>query len=149
MTMSGEDAGTSGVRRFEVFTGAGQRREWSPEVKAAIVAESCSGLESISAVARRHGLAASQLFGWRRQLRKQLEEQGLALPMAQAPLFVPAVIEPASSSAPTPERKRSCRRRGSPGSAIELEIDGIAVKIARGADTGLITAVIDALKASR
>jgi transposase len=30
---------------------------------------------------------------------------------------------------------------------VELEIDGVAVKIARGADAGVITAVIDALKA--
>jgi transposase len=27
------------VRRFEVFTGSGRRREWSPEEKARIVAE--------------------------------------------------------------------------------------------------------------
>lgn len=147
MMMSGDDAGTSGVRRLEVFTGVGKRREWSPEAKAAIVGESYSGLESVSAVARRHGLATSQLFGWRRQLRKQLEDQGLAL--AQAPSFVPAMIEPALPGASAPGAKRSRRQRRSSGSAIELEIDGIAVKIARGADTGLITAVIDALKASR
>lgn len=68
MMMSGDDAGTSGVRRLEVFRGMGKRRESSPEAKAAIVAESYSGLESVSAVARRHGLATWQLFGWRRQL---------------------------------------------------------------------------------
>jgi len=28
------------VRRIEVFTGAGRRRSWSPEEKAAIIAES-------------------------------------------------------------------------------------------------------------
>jgi len=30
---------------------------------------------------------------------------------------------------------------------VELEIDGVAVKIARGAEAGVIAAVIDALKA--
>ncbi len=40
--LSGDDAGTNGVRRFEVFTGAGKRREWSPEVKAAIGAAAAS-----------------------------------------------------------------------------------------------------------
>jgi transposase len=32
---------------------------------------------------------------------------------------------------------------------VELEIDGVTVKIARGADKGLIAAVIEALKATR
>ncbi|WP_245412373.1 transposase [Notoacmeibacter ruber] len=54
--MSYADAGTKPVRRFEVFTGAGRRRDWSDEEKVAIVAESYSGLESVCAVARRHGL---------------------------------------------------------------------------------------------
>jgi transposase len=40
MTMLCDDAGISGVRRFEVFTGAGKRRDWPPEVKASIVADS-------------------------------------------------------------------------------------------------------------
>ncbi|MBC7286415.1 MAG: transposase [Hoeflea sp.] len=77
MTMSCDDAGTSGVQRFEVFTGAGRRRDWPPEVKLSIVAESYSGVETVSAVARRHGLCPSQLFTWRRELREQMEEQGL------------------------------------------------------------------------
>jgi transposase len=44
------------ARRMEIFTGAGGRRSWSDEQKAAIAAESMSGRESVSAVARRHGL---------------------------------------------------------------------------------------------
>jgi transposase len=43
------------ARRLEIFTGAGRRWSWSDEQKAAIVAESLSGRESVSAVARRHG----------------------------------------------------------------------------------------------
>jgi len=55
MTMPYDDAGTSGVQRFEVFTGRGKRRDWPPELKASIVAESFSGQETVCAVARRHG----------------------------------------------------------------------------------------------
>jgi hypothetical protein len=40
MTMPYDDAGTSEVRRFEVFTGTGRRRDWPTEVKVSIVAES-------------------------------------------------------------------------------------------------------------
>ena len=76
MSMLCDDAGTSGVQRFEVFTGAGKRRDWAPEVKAAIVAESYSGREAVCAVARRHGLSPSQLFTWRREVRKRARGRG-------------------------------------------------------------------------
>ena len=151
MMMSWDDAGTSGAQRLEIFTGAGKRREWPPEVKVAIVAESYSGQESVSAVARRHAMCPSQLFTWRRELRKQMQAQGLALPAppAATPLFVPAVVEPAVPSDAGPVGRRPRRRRQSSPGAVELEIDGVAVKIARGADKGLIAAVIQALKATR
>lgn len=147
MTMSCNDAGSSGAQRFEVFTGAGRRRDWPAELKASIVAESFSGRESVCAVARRHALSPSQLFAWRRELRKQLEERGVTLPAA--PAFVPAVVEAAPADEPVPIARRQQKRRRSQASAVELEIDGVAVKIGRGADAGVITAVIDALKAQR
>jgi transposase len=61
------------VRRLEVFTGAGRRRNWPAEQKARIVAESHASGETVCAVARRHGLTPQQLFGWRRDARRQLE----------------------------------------------------------------------------
>lgn len=139
--MSCDDAGTKPVR-FEVFTGAGQRREWSDEAKARIMAESYAGFESVSAVARRHGLRPSQLFTWRREARKALDAVGA--------VFVPAVIEqpaPAVVVPALPPRRRA--RRPCADGMVELEIDGVAVKIGRGADAGVIAAVIDALKVSR
>lgn len=150
MTMPCDDAGISGVQRFEVFTGAGRRREWPPEVKLSIVAESYSGVETVSAVGRRHGLAPSQLFTWRRELRKQMEEQGLILPAAtdKAPSFVPAIIDPVPADDRPPATRRP-RRRRSRGAAVELEIAGVAVKIGRDANAEVITAVIEALRATR
>jgi transposase-like protein len=55
-------------RRIEVITGTGRRRRWSDEEKAWIVAESLDPTTTVSAVARRYGLHASQLFVWRQQL---------------------------------------------------------------------------------
>jgi transposase len=81
------------VRRFEVFTGGGHRREWSDETRPAIIAESYSGAESVSAVARRHALAPSQLFTWRREFRRA------------APRRQPALKRWQSSRSPS-----SCRR---------------------------------------
>lgn len=43
------------ARRLEIFTGAGRRRAWSADQKAAIVAGSLGGAASVSAVARRQG----------------------------------------------------------------------------------------------
>jgi transposase len=61
-----DNAITKLAHRLEVFTGAGRRRTWSDEDKAQIVAEIVASGESVSAVARRHGLSPQQLFGWRR-----------------------------------------------------------------------------------
>jgi len=140
MTMPGDDAMTEPgpVRRIEVFTGAGRRRTWTAEDEARIVAESYSGLESVCAVARRYGLAQGQLFTWRREARK-------ALAMIEAP-FAPVVVEPAPVAAEKPLRKRP-RRRSRGG--IELEIDGVVVRVERGADAKTVAAVISALKAER
>lgn len=61
MIISSDDPVSKGAQRFEVFTGAGKRRDWPPEVKASIVAECYSGREGVGAVARRHGLDPSQV----------------------------------------------------------------------------------------
>ena len=149
MTMSYVDTGTSGVQRFEVFTGVGKRRDWPDEVKASILTESYSGRETISSVARRHGLSPSQLFTWRREFRKRLEREGRTpLPAASPPVFVPAVIDPPANEA-TAILKRQQKRRRSKAGTVELEIDGVTVKIGRSAEASVIAAVIEALKATR
>ena len=72
-------------RRVEVITGVGRRRRWTDEEKARIVAESLDQATTVSAVARRYGLHASQLFTWQRQL---------ATPMVrELSAFVPVVTE--------------------------------------------------------
>jgi transposase len=43
-----------------------RRRRWSIDEKMAIVRESLAGAETVSTVARRHGLNANQLFQWRK-----------------------------------------------------------------------------------
>jgi transposase len=53
-------------RRIEVITGTARRRRWSVEEKLRMVAESCEPGESVSAVARRHGVAPNLLYRWRR-----------------------------------------------------------------------------------
>ena len=94
------------VRRIEVFTGAGHRREWPAEVKARIVAETLVPGETVSAVARRHGLRVDQLFSWRKLARRAAEGDG-----GEAISFAPVVVTPAAPAAP---RRRSEPRRAAP-----------------------------------
>jgi transposase len=131
---------TEPVRRLEVFTGAGRRRTWRDEDKARIVAEIATSGDSVCAVARRHGLSPQQLFGWRRQLRApetgRSEADGLQ--------FVPAVVDGGSSPI---RRTRRCKAEVSAG-MIEVEIEGVTVRVGSGADAKTLMAVLRALKAS-
>lgn len=130
--------------RLEVINGAGGRRRWSADEKAQIVEETLAPGAIVSEVARRHGLRPQQVFGWRRDARIDRDEPDKALPS-----FVPAVIE-ACAAVPSPAVPSSRRRRAAARSAggIELEIDGVVVRIGAGASVETIAAVIAALKAS-
>jgi transposase len=127
------------VRRIEVFTGAGRRRSWSGEEKAAIIAESYDASETVCAVARRHGLTPQQLFAWRRLARRS----GSELPT----MFVPAVMETIGPEPPAAAQPPRQARRRSKADGIELEIAGVAVRVGADAKPRAIEAVIRALKA--
>jgi transposase len=132
------------VQRIEVFTGTGRRRSWTPEEKAEIVAESYAEGDTVCSVARRHGLTPQQLFTWRRQARQSVAPK----PACEAPLFVPAVIEAAPPEHPAGRRGRQLARKVEQcGGVIEMEIDGVTVRVGRGADVKTVAAVIRALKA--
>lgn len=129
------------VRRFEVFTGAGRRRDWSAENKARIVAESFELGATVSAVARAYPLSPQQLFTWRREIRKAAEAM---------PAFVPAVMapEPAPISERTAQSSRPKRRaRSRRAAAIEIDVAGVRVTIENRALPVTIAAVLGALKA--
>jgi transposase len=121
------------IRRIEVITGVGGRRQWTADDKARILGETLEPGAIVSVVARRHGLTPQQLFGWRREARKLSEESG--------PKFVPAVIE-------EPSRKQRKRRQSSAPASIELEIAGVRVRIGNGVKASTVSAVIRALKAN-
>jgi transposase len=106
------------VRRVEVFTGTGRRRRWPPEQKALIVAETYQAGETVSAVARRHGLTAQQLFTWRREAqRARTAESSMA--------FAPVVLETPGSRAGIPIAPTRC---GS-SSWIEIVIGAATVRV--------------------
>jgi transposase len=108
------------VRRLEIFTGAGRRRSWSAEQKVEIVAESLAAGASVSAVARRHGLTAQQLFTWRRQMR------GQSVVGKERLSFASVVV----SAVP-----------------IEIELGGATIRVPAGSDAVTLRAVLQAVKA--
>jgi transposase len=119
-------------RRLEVFTGAGRCRSWTPEQKAQIVAECGEISASVSAVARRHGLTPQQLFGWRRDARRQAEEASV-----DRPAFARVIVE---SGAPISAAGRKSR-------PIEVVIGAATVRVPPGTDTDTLETVLRALKA--
>lgn len=75
------------VSRLEVVD-SGRRRRFSDEAKLAIVAESYSGPQQVTATARRHGITRFQLNSWRKALREGRLGGG------SLDGFVPALIVP-------------------------------------------------------
>ena len=129
------------VRRLEVISGTGRRRRFSEDEKARVVEETLAPGAVASAVARRHGLTPQQVFTWRRQAR----QPSAANAGAEASLFVPAVIEPPPEPSCKRGRPRS-RLRGDALGVIEVELDGVMVRVGRGAEAKTVAAVLRALK---
>jgi transposase len=122
----------------EVITGVGRRRRWSADAKAEIMLEALAPGAVVSEVARRHDVRPQQLFGWLREVRK---------PPEAPTTFVPVVIEPAATTPAAAMSKQ--RRKRSVQAGIEVEIDGVVVRIGHGAEAKAIAAVIRALKVGR
>jgi transposase len=133
------DPNGGSVRRIEVITGGGERRRrWSDEEKAQAVEESLAPGAVVSVVARRRGLTPQQLFSWRREARRRAAE-------SDAVSFAPVVVE-RGEAAPIALRSESTPVATRPH-VIELDIDGASVWIWRDAPVGMVTAIVDALKA--
>ena len=131
--MSGERTS----RRFDVV--ASTRRSWSREQKLAIVAEVEVPGASVSQVARRHGVHASLLFRWRRDLKAKPgapASNSPAPPPAQC--FMPMLLQPPEAPAPAKP------------STIEIVIvGGRTVRVGADFDTAALVRIIAALETGR
>src|SRR6188768_1134452 len=124
--------GTSddGFRRIEVITGVGRRRRWTDEEKAWIVAESLDPATTVSAVARRYGLHASQLFTWRQQL---------AAPVAhEPPAFVPVVVAEHDAAAPAEMVGR-----------MEIALGPAVIRVGTDVDAAALRRVLEVVRGLR
>lgn len=153
------------VRRIELITGTGRRRQWSEDEKARIVIESLRPGANVSEVARRNGLSPQQLFGWRREARALMAEATDApvpersSPMAarnrrkarapavtcspaeRAPAFAPVVIATCAAAPPSPPSPP-----GPPTACIEVAIADAVVRVHGQVEAALLTAVLHAVR---
>ena len=112
-------------RRVEVITGVGRRQRWTDEEKAWIVAESLDPATPVSAVARRYGLHASQLFTWQRQLATPA--------MREVPAFVPVVAEGNLAPVEMPGR-------------IEIALGPAVVRVGADVDAAALRRVLEVVR---
>jgi transposase len=117
-------------RRIEVITGVGRRRRWTDEEKAWIVAESLDPTTTVSAVARRYGLHASQLFAWRQQLQRS------ASPTAAigGSEFVPVLLAE-DSTAPA-----------EPAGRMEIALGPAVVRVGADVDAAALRRVLEVVR---
>jgi transposase len=121
---------TDGFRRLEVITGVGRRRRWSDEDKARIVAESLDPATTSSAVARRYGLHASQLFVWRQQ-----RQRGAApAETIGGPAFVPVLL---AEDSPAPAE---------PAGRMEIVFGPAVVRVGADVDATALRRVLEVVR---
>ena len=122
------------VERLEVLCGPTGRRSWPDALKARIVAESFETGARVVEVARRHSVSPQQVTAWRRQAR-----QGrLALPAEEETAFAGLLVEDARP-APSVLAQRP----------IEIEADGVIVRLAVDASALRVAEIAAALRAAR
>ncbi len=122
------------VERLEVLCGPTGRRSWPDALKARIVAESFEPGARVVEVARRHSVSPQQVTAWRRQAR-----QGrLALPAEEETAFAGLLVEDARP-APSVLAQRP----------IEIEADGVIVRLAVDASALRVAEIAAALRAAR
>ena len=136
------------VRRLELITGTGRRRQWSSDDKARIVVESLKPGANVSDVARRHGMSPQQLFAWRREARAMFAETSEVTTTPAAPEQTPAfahVVLAAPAGAPPSAPPAP---KGNAHGTIEIVIGDTSVRVIGPVASEAIAAVLRAVRRS-
>ena len=123
--------------RVEVLGGVERRRRWSRDDKMRIIEETLAPGAVVTEIARRHGIATSLVFTWRRRAR-------LATVASAGPCLVPVQVAAAESvqSIQAPAAIPARKRRG----VIEIELgDGKRVSVDENVDADALGRVLDVL----
>jgi transposase len=126
--------------RVEVLGGVERRRRWSRDDKMRILEETLAPGAVVTEIARRHGIATSLVFTWRRRVR-------LATVASAGPCLVPVQVGVAAAagsvrSIEAPAAMPARKRRG----LIEIELgDGKRVSVDENVDAEALGRVLDVL----
>jgi len=123
--------------------GVERRRRWSKDAKARIVEETLAPGAVVSEIARRHGMAQSLLFTWRRLAHTAgpVGRDGSIL----LPVEIDARAPPLGSEAARPLRSATSGRRAKPG-LIEIELgSGNRVRVDSDVDADALRRVLSVL----
>jgi len=137
-----------GFRRLEVVD-TGRKRRWTVAAKVRIIEESLATDVSVSSVARRHGMAPSQLFGWRRQfLGLGSGVESSPAPNEPAFGFTPVVVQN-ETTAPSfpllPAMRASEADSPDAGAVMVVTARGVRIEVMRDAAPDLVTAMLAVL----
>ena len=125
---------TSGHETSRDFTVVAARRMWSRSEKQSIVDETLVRGANVSAVARRHGVAQSLLYRWRKDAAGSVRPVSTFVPVAIA-ASAPPVVAPS---------KPVCT------SSIEVVLaNGRLLRVGADVDTVALVRIIAALEARR
>ena len=123
--------------RVEVLGGVERRRRWSRDDKMRIIEETLAPGAVVTEIARRHGIATSLVFTWRRRAR-------LATVGSAGPRLVPVQVATAESvrSIEAPAAMPARKRRG----LIEIDLgDGKRISVDENVDAEALGRVLDVL----
>src|SRR6185312_11826399 len=96
----------STMARVEVMAPVERRRRWTAEEKQQLVAESAKPGQTVSQVARAHGIMPAQLFTWRRQvLAAAIGTSGDGFVPVQIEQAPPSASLPPPATVPRPEER--------------------------------------------
>lgn len=119
--------------------GAERRRRWSYDEKVRLVEETLQAGETVCGIARRHGVAPSLLFTWRREARQG--RLGSEAVPALVPVEITSAPNPVPVSAPRPTPAPHARV-----GIIEIELGGCRVRVDRDVDGEALQRVLDLLR---
>ena len=124
--------------RVEVLGGVERRRRWSRDDKMRIIEETLAPGAVVTEIARRHGIATSLVFTWRRRAR-------LATATSAGPRLVPVQVAAAAESVRSIEAAAAMPARKRRG-LIEIELgDGKRVSVDENVDADALGRVLDVL----
>lgn len=113
-------------QRMDVIPAGRERRSWTAEAKARIIAESMEPRANVADIARRNDMLPQQLYAWRRETRERMEA-------GAGTAFVPAVVEP------PPKRQGECGE-------IRIDLCGMTIRVPESVSTDHIERVLLAVQ---